>query len=684
MSVSTTEWTFEKIRALGLRVFKRRLCYPQLQIIQNIQKGLDVIACLPTGAGKTLTFWMPVLMAIEEGSKDAMTFVITPLNLLGKQNEQQLKAANISAISISAANVSDVVLKDVASGVYNVIIVNPEILMSHPGFDKLLSDPKFTSRIQNITFDEGHCISQWGKFRKDYRQVGSLRFKIPESIPFYVATATLPHDILSDIKMTLRFRRDKTVCIRRSNDRPDIQLMVRPLVYPINSFKDLDFLLDFFPKDWKPGDQAPPKFLIFFDDTKEAERACRYLSARLADRFKDKVAYFHSTMSDVYRDDHYRLFFNSLVIGMFCTDAFGMGMDIPDIDFVIQWRAPRDMCTLWQRFGRVARGKDRTGVAIFLVDKKDTDEARHLKEQKLNEKKKKDVKAGAKRKAAEHDHSSSPSKRAALADRTINTNNQPNNPQPPCIDESDAVLIAEHTEMYRRQGLDNPQNKPIRGQSRTVQLGSALDDFINSKTRNECRRKWPNVYFLNNDAHQNDRFLCDSQGCARCKLLQPTVCCDVCHPGEFTQYSVEFVKTPKATARSSVKTLPMDDHAKDLKRALYVWRKDIALKIHSPGIIRAHGNKIVMTEDILNRIIDCARAKKLPSVEALKLETSWRYAEEHGASLLAIVGRFYPPESAVEEGKGRKRAQGRCSQCDQVGHISELQPQLSQTRSGSG
>ncbi|KAH6891606.1 P-loop containing nucleoside triphosphate hydrolase protein [Coprinopsis sp. MPI-PUGE-AT-0042] len=164
-------WTPERIRGLAQRVFGKRLCHIQLQIIQNLYQKKDVVSCLPTRAGKTLTFWMPVLMAIEDGHKSAITFVITPLNLLSKQNEQQLKQRK-----------------------YNVIIINPEILMSNTHIASWWKNSKFTPRILNFIFDEGHCISQWGKFRKDYREVRLLRFLMPSSIPFYVATATLPSD----------------------------------------------------------------------------------------------------------------------------------------------------------------------------------------------------------------------------------------------------------------------------------------------------------------------------------------------------------------------------------------------------------------------------------------------------------------------------------------------------------
>ncbi|KAH6893859.1 P-loop containing nucleoside triphosphate hydrolase protein [Coprinopsis sp. MPI-PUGE-AT-0042] len=427
MSASThpnSTWTTERIRELGMKAFSKRLCYSQIEIIKQLSCKKDVIACLPTGAGKTLTFWMPLLMALEEGKKDSLTFVVTPLNILGKQNEEQLNSAGLRAISVTGKNASKETFKAIENGKYNVVIINPEILMSSPHLDTLWKKPSFTSRIVNFVFDEGHCISQWGSFRKEYKTVVQLRHLIPHSIPFYIASATLPTDVRSDIKSILQLRPEDTAYISRSNDRPDISLKVRSLSYPASSYKDLDFLLDL-AKDWKPGDELPDKFLVFFDNLKEAEAACRHFSARLPEGhpLKDTLFYFHSTLTAGQRERYVKAM------------QSGKGMDIPDIKIAVQWKATCDLCTLWQRFGRVARGEGVIGIAILLVEKKDTEEERQQKALRALEKTKKakekqltksteqhTTAAGSKRKAT--DQLSQAPKRPALGDRTTATVNR--------------------------------------------------------------------------------------------------------------------------------------------------------------------------------------------------------------------------------------------------------------------
>ena len=193
--------------------------------------------------------------------------------------------------------------------------------MGNSDVSNLWTKPHVTKRILYFTFDEGHCVSQWNKFRKEYQHLGDLRYLIPETIPFYVASATLPPAILLDVVEILRLRSDKTEHIIRSNDRSDVHLMVRELVFPASSFKDLEFLIV---KGYKEGDPPIPKFLIFFDNTKEAERACHHLRTLLPPSLQSRIKYFHSTMTQAYRDEVLEEMRDSSTWGLCCTDAFGM------------------------------------------------------------------------------------------------------------------------------------------------------------------------------------------------------------------------------------------------------------------------------------------------------------------------------------------------------------------------
>ncbi|KAF9498017.1 P-loop containing nucleoside triphosphate hydrolase protein, partial [Pleurotus eryngii] len=176
-AVPPQEWTVESIRELAKRKFGKRACLFQTEVALALYAKKDVVACAPTGAGKTLLLWLPLLMAQEEGLK-RITIVVTPLNLLGKQNAEELGKAGICAVAISRETVSPKLWKEVEQGHYQVIVINPELLLGSTEVKALWRNLQFMAWILNIIFDEGHCISQWGKFRKEYSQLGSLRYLI--------------------------------------------------------------------------------------------------------------------------------------------------------------------------------------------------------------------------------------------------------------------------------------------------------------------------------------------------------------------------------------------------------------------------------------------------------------------------------------------------------------------------
>jgi superfamily II DNA helicase RecQ len=101
--LNTTKWTVDKIRDLTLRRFGKRPCWFQIEVARALYGGKDVVGVAGTGAGKTLSFWIALMMAIDDGRPDALVVVVTPLNLLGHQNKTVLHAAGISAVAVDQA-----------------------------------------------------------------------------------------------------------------------------------------------------------------------------------------------------------------------------------------------------------------------------------------------------------------------------------------------------------------------------------------------------------------------------------------------------------------------------------------------------------------------------------------------------------------------------------------------------
>lgn len=215
--------------------------------------------------------------------------------------------------------------------------------MGSEGAKTLLANPKFASTILSVVFDEGHCISQWGKFRKDYTQLGMLRHTIQAThkIPFLVASATLPKTTISEISDVLRLRDSQTEYLLHSNDRLEVAQMVRTLVYPANSFKDLGFLLP-----CNEGYCTTPlgKFVVFFDNIKEAEAATKFLRKRLETRNQQRVVYFHATMTQHYRLEQVEEFRKGATWGICSTDAFGM---VNLVFLLVMWAQTHALVREW-------------------------------------------------------------------------------------------------------------------------------------------------------------------------------------------------------------------------------------------------------------------------------------------------------------------------------------------------
>ena len=216
--------------------------------------------------------------------------------------------------------------QDIEKGYYHVIVINPELLLGNTLIGRLWKSRSPKNRILNIIFDEAHCITQWGTFRNKYKNVGDLRYLISGTTPIYAVSATLLQAVLADIRTTLRLRLDKTIYFQQSNDCPDIELVVCSLAFPAQMFHDLEFLIPKIPEGYigNGNDLSINKFVIFFDNMKEAERAVHHLQTLLPECLKHKIAWFHSTMTVDYRQDQTGAFHKTELWGLCATDAFGM------------------------------------------------------------------------------------------------------------------------------------------------------------------------------------------------------------------------------------------------------------------------------------------------------------------------------------------------------------------------
>lgn len=397
-------------------------------------------------------------------------------------------------------------------------------MQDHGGFDKLWNSERFTSRLISVVWDEAHCISLWGDFRPEYKEAARLRYLIPKGIPFFLASATLPPVVLSDVLQILAIRADKSVLIQRSNDRANIHIVVRKLRYSLTSFHDLAFLI---PDNYKEGDPPPPKFLIFFDNITTSVAAAKYLQSRLPLEFRHVINWFNSDCSPELREELMEELRTGKIWGLCCTDSCGMvstvkrgiiviilttcvqGVDLPDVKIIIQWRVTCDLSMLWQRIGRGVRQRDLTGIALILAEPKHFDDE---KEKRATAKEKREKKKKAKAKQAGIGSASAQGPVAVTAQ--VSTAHAASGPplatqqttggvdDNSSADENDAESSDDDGYAEDRRDLYSKRDESAsasRKRKRESELSPAMDDMINARFRKKvkCHRAPPMLYFGN-------------------------------------------------------------------------------------------------------------------------------------------------------------------------------------------
>ncbi|OJT02516.1 ATP-dependent DNA helicase Q-like 1 [Trametes pubescens] len=585
-----------------------------------------------------------------------------------------LRAAHTARVLTEFADV-----QDIESCLYRVVVVNPEqAFKSKGGFSKVWRKKDFTSRVISVVWDEAHCIFNWASFRTDYGDAGRMRNLL--SAPFHLPSATMPDPVFNGVLETLNLERSRVEVHRRSNDRPNVYLTVRKMHHAARTYQDLvDVLLG---KGWKRGDRMPFKSLTFFDSIEESLQAADVLRKYFAPEDKYKLLCFNSDVTAGLREAATEEFKAGKLWGLYCTDSFGMGVDIADIELIVQWKLTCDMDSLWQRIGRAARGPGTEAVAVIIAEPKHFDEEKEAAskraEKRAEKRKETEVKKAVaaeqrKRKRAEDPGEEVESGRASGSrlrpDQAVdNTAGATDNGSSGAVT---AVPVMSECEKLRIEFKSSQAKAAKPGTSKAKKgesgmLSPELDNMVNAATRSfRCYRIPVQAYYENDRVGKSiqrlavtlrgnlcgrytesvsDSHRClpnGGNGCARCLVSSSTVCCSLCtptHPAFSFLPSAGDAARPSASRASHVDSkYTMNTTDIGFRRALHDFRRAETLRTYGRAHLNNMGPGMIMGDGELSRIADCARARKLGSLDDLYKESKWDLTHELGERVLELV-----------------------------------------------
>ena len=313
----------------------------QEDIINAVLAGKDVLALLPTGGGKSICFQVPALV------KDGLCLVISPLIALMKDQVQNLKKRNIQALSIQSGMSHQEVretLQNAAYGPYKFLYVSPERLESAL-FKEFM--PAFNLNL--IAVDEAHCISQWGyDFRPPYLRIANIRSSFPD-VPVVALTASATPLVQQDICEKLLFAEQQI--FRQSFEKPNLSFSI------FKSDSKINKLLEILQK-------VPGTAIVYCRNRKRTKDIANLLVLN-----KISADYYHAGLSQQERSDKQEGWINNKIRVIVCTNAFGMGIDKPDVRVVVHMDIPDNLENYYQEAGRAGRdGKISFAVLLYTRD----------------------------------------------------------------------------------------------------------------------------------------------------------------------------------------------------------------------------------------------------------------------------------------------------------------------------
>ncbi len=333
-----------QIQEIALQTLKKYWGYPgfrplQQEVIESVLTGRDTLALMPTGGGKSLCFQIPALCM------EGLCLVVTPLISLMKDQVAHLKKKGIPALAVHSGMTFKEVertFQNALYGPYKFLYLSPERLQSELFLDYLQD-----LAISLITVDEAHCISQWGyDFRPAYLKIGELRGHLPK-IPILAITATATQRVKADIREKLLFRNENVLV--KSFFRENLSYSV---FQEANKPQKVEDILS----------KVPGSSIVFCRSRRRTQKVAGQLTEAGV-----SADYYHAGLTSALRNQKQEDWVRGKTRVIVCTNAFGMGIDKPDVRTVIHYDIPESPEAYYQQAGRAGRDGQRA-YAILLYN----------------------------------------------------------------------------------------------------------------------------------------------------------------------------------------------------------------------------------------------------------------------------------------------------------------------------
>lgn len=321
----------------------------QEDIIRSALSDRDTLALLPTGGGKSLCYQVPALC------REGLCVVVSPLIALMKDQVEHLHRKNIPAAAVFSGmsrREIDIIFENACQGAYKLLYISPERLQTDLAQARLQR-----MKVNLLAVDEAHCISQWGyDFRPSYLQIADLRTLLP-GVPILALTATATPEVATDIQEKLQFK--TPAFFQQSFLRSNLSYSV---LYEV---KKLDKLADILLR-------VPGSGVVYVRSRGETQNIAAWLQTK-----RINAGFYHAGLSSDERNQRQDAWMKGEMRIMVCTNAFGMGIDKPDVRIVVHLSPPDSMEAYFQEAGRAGRDGQKA-YATLLYTEDDADQLRRF------------------------------------------------------------------------------------------------------------------------------------------------------------------------------------------------------------------------------------------------------------------------------------------------------------------